>query len=103
MSKAKQQQGEPEYTVTLRIAGSKVKAMADAAKKIGVAVGSVEKTVLSAPGEWSNEWIKDQRYTDPVLHNTDGRVIQRFEKYGENDQAIEGTYTYRTRDAYGKQ
>ncbi|MGB6719051.1 MAG: hypothetical protein WBE47_19040 [Candidatus Acidiferrales bacterium] len=41
MAKAKRQQAEPEYTVTLRIAGSKVKAMADAAKKIGVAVGKV--------------------------------------------------------------
>jgi len=41
MATAKQQQAEPEYTVTLRIAGSKIKAMADAAKKIGVAVGKV--------------------------------------------------------------
>lgn len=104
MATAKQQQAETEYTVTLRIAGSKVKAMADAAKKIGVAVGSVEKTVLSAPGEWSDEWIKDERYINPVLYNTDGRVIQRFEQYDENNQPIEGEYAYYyTRDAYGVQ
>ncbi len=102
MATAKQQH-ETEYTVTLKVAGAKVRAMADAAKKIGVAVASVEKTVLSAPGEWSDEWIKDERYTDPVLHNTDGRVIQRFEQYDEDDQPIEGGYTYRTRDAYGAQ
>jgi hypothetical protein len=40
MAKTKQQQ-ETEYTVTLRIAGSKVKKMAAAAKKIGVVVGKV--------------------------------------------------------------
>jgi len=102
MAKAKQQR-ETEYTVTLKLAGSKVKAMADAAKKIGVAVGSVEKTVLSAPGEWSDEWIKDERYTNPVLHNTDSRVIQRFEVENEDGSGyIEGAYTYRTRDEYGK-
>lgn len=90
------QQHETEYTVTLKVAGSKVKAMADAAKNIGVAVGSVEKTVLSAAGEWSDEWIKDERYTNPVLHNTDGRVIQRFEEYGDDDEIIPGKYAYYT-------
>jgi hypothetical protein len=103
MATAKQQQAEPGYTVTLRIAGSKVKAMADAAKKIGVAVGSVEKTVSTASGQWATEWVKHVMYMNPVLVNTDGRVIQRFEVENESgDGYIEGAYTYRTRDEYGK-
>ena len=102
MAKAKQQD-ETEYTVTLKVVRSKVKEMADAAKKIGVEVSRVEKTPVPAPGEWSDEWIKDERYTNPVLHNTDGRVIQRFEVENEDGSGyIEGAYTYRTNDQYGR-
>src|SRR5208283_1327940 len=102
MATAKQQQAEPEYTVTLRIAGSKVKAMADAAKNIGVVVGNVEKTVSTAPGEWATEWVKVDGYTTPVLVNTDGRIIQRFEEYGDDDQPIEGKYAnYTVRNIHG--
>jgi len=101
MATAKRQH-EAEYTVTLKVAGSKVKAMGGAAKRIGVEVSRVEKTPISAAGEWATEWVKHVKYMNPVLVNTDGRVIQRFEEY-DDDQPIEGKYAYYcTRDAYGK-
>ena len=39
---------------------------------------------------------------NPVLVNTDGRVIQRFEECDDNGEPIEGKYTYCTLDAYDK-
>lgn len=95
-----------KYAVTLAVEGSKLETVA---KKIKGAVGdvkvlSVEKVVIPGSGEWATEWVKHVKYTNPVLVNTDGRVIQRFEEYDDNDQPIEGKYAYYyTRDAYGKQ
>ena len=43
-------------------------------------------------------------YLNPVLVNTDGRVIRRFAESDDNDQPIEGKYAYYSaRDMYGKQ
>jgi hypothetical protein len=68
-----------------------------------VKVLSVEKVAIPGSGEWATEWVKHVKYTNPVLANTDGRVIQRFEVENESgDGYIEGAYTYRTRDEYGK-
>ena len=105
MATAKQQ-ATTKYGVTLLIEGSKLETVA---KKIKQAVGDVkiiggiEKIVVPGTGEWATEWVKMPTYSNPVLVNTDGRVIQRFEEYDDNDQPIEGKYAYyRTRDAYGK-
>lgn len=105
MVSAKQKQ-TTKYAVTLAVEGAKLETVA---KKIKDAVGdvkvlSVEKVAIPAPGEWATEWVEHVKYMNPVLVNTDGRVIQRFEEYDDNDQPIEGKYAYYyTRDAYGKQ
>jgi hypothetical protein len=102
MATAKQQRVESEYSVTLKIKASKLETMADAAKKIGVEVRGVEKIISTAPGEWATKWVEHERYMKPVLLNTDGRIIQRFEvKNEEGTGYIPGEYTYRTLTAYG--
>lgn len=94
-----------KYAVTLAVEGSKLETVA---KKIKDAVGevkvlSVDKVTIPGSGEWATEWVKHVGYTNPVLINTDGRVIQRFEVPNEDDTGyIEGAYSYRTRDEYGK-
>ena len=60
------------------------------------------KVIVPAPGEWGTEWVKVDGSTTPVLVNTDGRIIQRFEEYDDDDQPIEGKYAYYTvRDIHG--
>jgi hypothetical protein len=104
MATAKQQPTS-KYGVTLVVEGSKLETVA---KQIRKAVGdvkvlSIEKVVVPGSGEWTTEWIKHVGYMNTVLVNTDGRVIQRFEVENESgDGYIEGAYTYRTRDKYGK-
>lgn len=106
MSTTKQKSSSTtKYAVTLAVDGSKLESVA---KKIKDAVGdvkvlSVEKVAIPSPGEWATERVKHVRYTNPVLANTDGRVIQWFEVENENgDGYIEGAYTYRTKDSYGQ-
>lgn len=104
MATAKQQP-TTKYAVTLVIEGTQLETVA---KKIKAAVGDVkvlgvEKVFVPAPGEWATEWVKVAEYMTPVLVNTDGRVIQRFEEYGDDDQPIEGKYAYYTvRNIHGK-
>lgn len=94
-----------KYAVTVAVEGSKLETVA---KKIKDAVGevkvlSVEKVAIPGSGEGATEWVKHVKYTNPVLVNTGGRVIQRFEVENEDGSGyIEGAYTYRTRDEYGK-
>jgi hypothetical protein len=105
MASAKQKQ-TTKYAVTLAVEGSKLETVA---KKIKDAVGdvkvlSVEKVAIPGSGEWATEWVKHVKYMNPVLVNTDGRVIQRFEEYDDNNNLIEDKYAYYfTRDAYDKQ
>src|ERR1700739_2352020 len=101
------QQPKAKYGVTLLIEGTKLETVAkkikDAVGDIKI-VGSIEKIIVSGTGEGGTEWVKHEGYMTPVLLNTDGRVIQRFEEYDDNDERIEGKYAYYcTRDAYGKQ
>ena len=97
MATAKQQP-TTKYAVTLLIEGSKLETVA---KKIKEAVGdvkfvgSIEKIIVPGTGEWGTEWVKHEGYMNPVLVNTDGRIIQRFEKYDdEGDNVIPGEYAY---------
>jgi hypothetical protein len=95
-----------KYGVTLLIEGSKLETVA---KKIKEAVGdvkivgSIEKIIVPGTGEWGTEWVKHEGYLNPVLVNTDGRIIKRFEKYDDEGDVIPGEYAYYvTDDAYGK-
>jgi hypothetical protein len=94
-----------KYAVTLAVEGTRLETVA---KKIKDAVGDVkvlgvEKVAIPGSGEWATEWVKHTGYMNLVLVNTDGRVIQRFEVENEDGSGyIEGAYTYRTRDEYGK-
>lgn len=94
-----------KYALTLVVEGTQLETVA---KKIKAAVGDVkvigvEKVLAPAPGEWGTEWVMlEGRFMSPVLVNTDGRVIQRFEEYGDDDKPIEGKYAYYTvRDIHG--
>ncbi len=105
MATAKQQP-TTKYAVTLVVEGTQLETVA---KKIKAAVGDVkvlgvEKVLAPAPGEWGTEWVMlEGRFMSPVLVNTDGRVIQRFEEYGDDDEIIPGKYAYYTvRNIHGK-
>jgi hypothetical protein len=104
MANAKQKP-TTKYAVTLAVEGARLETVA---KKIKDAVGdvkvlSVEKVAIPGSGEWATEWVKQTGYLNTVLVNTDGRVIQRFEVENEDGSGyIDGAYTYRTRDEYGK-
>jgi hypothetical protein len=105
MATAKRQ-ATTKYAVSLVVEGMNLETVAKQIKKaVGeVKVLGVEKVIVPAPGEWGTEWVKVDGYTTPVLVNTDGRIIQRFEEYGDDDQPIEGKYAYYTvRNIHGKQ
>lgn len=104
MASAKQKPAT-KYAVTLAVEGSRLETVAEKIKDAvgGVKVLGVEKVAIPGSGEWATEWVKHIEYMNPVLVNTDGRVIQRFEVENEAGSGyIEGAYTYRTRDEYGK-
>jgi hypothetical protein len=107
MAAAKQKQHPTtKYAVSLVVEGTNLETVANQIKKaVGeVKVLGVEKVIVPAPGEWGTEWVKVNGYMTPVLVNTDGRIIQRFEEYGDDDQPIEGKYAYYTvRDIHGRQ
>ena len=104
MVSARQKQ-TAKYAVSLVIEGTKLEAVAEQIKKaVGeVKVLGVEKVLVPAPGEWGTEWVQVSEYMTPVLLNTDGRIIQRFEEYDlTTDKVIEGKYAYYTvRDIHG--
>lgn len=104
MATAKQQP-TTKYAVSLVVKGTNLETVAKQIKKaVGeVKVLGVEKVIVPAPGEWGTEWVKVDGYTAPVLVNTDGRIIQRFEEYDlTTDKVVEGKYAYCTvRDIHG--
>jgi hypothetical protein len=98
------QQPTTKYAVTLVVEGSKLETIA---KKIKGAVGDVkvlgvEKVAIPGSGEWATEWVKHTGYMNLVLVNSDRRVIQKFAVEDEDGNCIEGAYTYRTNDQYGR-
>jgi hypothetical protein len=105
MATAKQQP-KTKYAVSLVVEGTNLETVAKQIKKaVGeVKVLGVEKVLVPAPGEWATEWVKVPEYMTPVLVNTDGRVIQRFEEYDlTSDKVIEDKYAYYTvRNIHGK-
>src|SRR5437660_48843 len=104
MATAKQKQPTTKYAVSLMVEGANLETVAKQIKKaVGeIKVLGVEKVIVPAPGEWATEWTMVPEYLSPVLVNTDGRIIQRFEEYGDDDQPIEGKYAYYiVRDIHG--
>jgi hypothetical protein len=98
---------EPEFSVTLKIKGSKLETMATAAKKIGVEVVKVRKASVSVPptGEWkltednsANE--HNRHYRCKVWSNPDGREIIWEPAYEEDDEKV--AENFKTQDDWGK-
>lgn len=108
MATAKQKRvAEPEFSVTLKIKGSKLETMATAAKKIGVEVVRVRKAsvMLPLPGAWkltqdNSKNEHNQHYRYKVWDNPDGREIVMEQAYEERGEQYAENFS--TRDEYGR-
>jgi hypothetical protein len=85
MATAKQKKIEQEYSVTLKIKGSKLEKMAVSANKIGVEVVKVRKASVMVPltGEWTLTERPGSDFRPRVWNNTDGREIIWHPAYPE--------------------
>lgn len=95
-----------KYAVTLVVEGTQLETVAKKIKAISdvKVLGEIQKVVTPGAGEWGTEWVKHPGSLNPVLVNTDGRVIRRFAETDDNDEPIEGKYAYYTVwDMHGKQ